>query len=98
MFGLALISPIGIGHVHARFAGSKVQNTEQLERMIVFVVLFRSNQGCPSPISSFLLSNAIAFISAVPVSVPGVNPVILVARSVLRSASANASFAPPFRA
>src|SRR6186997_3565310 len=98
MLGLALISPIGIGHVHARFAGSSVQNTEQLERMIVFVVLFRSNQRCPSLISSFLLSNAIAFISAVPVSVPGTNAAILVVRSVLRSASADTSFAPPLRA
>jgi hypothetical protein len=37
---------------------------------MVLVVLFRSNQRCPSQISSFLLSSAIASINAVPVSTP----------------------------
>src|SRR5574339_783358 len=98
MSGLALISSIGIGHVQARLVGSNEQNTEQLERMIVLVVLLRSNQRCPSQISSFLLSIAIAFINALPVSVPGINPAILTERSVLRSVSADTSLVPPLRA
>ncbi len=98
MFELAFNSPIGIGHVHARSVGANEQNTVQLVRLIVLVVLLRSNQRWPSLTHSFLLSTAIALINAAPVSAPGTKPAILAARSVLRSARAVTSLAPPLRA